>query len=106
MLYFSVELGVKGLKLPTNPHRIIAAAEPDNHRGTSMNDERNRAWRRFKTKVNRGRGKGSDEICKPEKKWNMMYLRKNKLARARQLGFDYPRKSGRQFLEQECPPDE
>lgn len=31
----------------------------------------------------------------------MLYLRSEKLKRAKQLGFDYPRKNSRQMLEQE-----
>lgn len=49
---------------------------------------------------------GSDELYKPEKKWKLMYFRKNKLARAKQLGLDYPIKSKRQLLDQELPSDE
>lgn len=46
---------------------------------------------------------GSDEIWKPEKNWKHMYLRKEKLARARQLGIEYPRNRGPQFLDKELP---
>tara|TARA_B100001063_G_C16242506_1_gene301407 strand:+ start:350 stop:502 length:153 start_codon:yes stop_codon:yes gene_type:complete len=49
---------------------------------------------------------GSDDILKPEKNWKHMYLRKEKLVRARQLGMDYPRKRGRQFLDKEIPLDD
>lgn len=49
---------------------------------------------------------GSDELFKPEKKWKHMYLRKDKLARAKQLGFDYPVRSQRQILDQELPPND
>jgi hypothetical protein len=71
-----------------------------------MSENRNRAWRRFKDRVNKGKGMGSDELYKPEKKWKLMYFRKNKLARAKQLGLDYPIKSKRQLLDQELPSDE
>ena len=71
-----------------------------------MSVERSRAWRRFKNRINHGRGMGSDDLWKPEKKWKHMYLRKEKLARARQLGIHYPRKRGRQFLDKELPLDE
>ncbi|MGQ8366080.1 hypothetical protein [Glaciecola sp. 1036] len=70
-----------------------------------MCKNRNRAWRRFNDRVNKGKGKGSNELNKAEKKWKLLYLRKNKLARAKQLGFDYPIKSNRQLLEQEFPSD-
>ncbi|WP_044616193.1 hypothetical protein [Gynuella sunshinyii] len=71
-----------------------------------MSENRNRAWRRFKDRGNKGKGMGSDRLYKPEKKWKLMYFRKNKLARAKQLGFDYPIKSKRQLLDQELPSDE
>lgn len=71
-----------------------------------MSENRNRAWKRFKDRVNKGKGMGSDELYKPEKKWKLMYFRKNKLARAKQLGFDYHIKSRRQLLDQELPSDE
>ncbi len=71
-----------------------------------MSIERSRSWRRFKDRINRNRGMGSDELFKPEKIWKHMYLRKEKLARAKQLGIDYPRKRGRQFLDKELPLDE
>jgi len=59
-----------------------------------MSKERVRAWIRFKShiKLGKGQGSGSCNIEKPEKKWKMMYCRSNKLARAKQLGFEYPRK--------------
>mgnify|MGYP000055551893 CR=1 FL=1 len=57
-----------------------------------MNIERNRCWRRFKNKINRSKGMGCDELFKPEKKWKMVYTRSEKLSRAKQLGFEYPRK--------------
>ncbi len=36
---------------------------------------------------------GTETSWKPEKKWKMVYLRSEKLARAKQLGFEYPRKN-------------
>jgi len=57
-----------------------------------MNNERTRAWRRFKNKLNKSNGMGCDEIFKPEKKWKLVYLRSEKLSRAKQLGFEYPRR--------------
>lgn len=71
-----------------------------------MSVERSRAWRRFKNRINRGRGMGADEVWKPEKNWKHLYLRKEKLARARQLGIEYPRKRGRQLLDKEMPLDD
>lgn len=35
-----------------------------------------------------------------------MYFRKNNLARAKQLGIEYPRKSQGQLLDKELSPDE
>lgn len=94
---------------------------------------RNRAWRRFRREVkindrdlriyekgNLGqeildKGKLSktkgvpeyriDHFKYIEKNWKMMYLRKNKLARAKQLGRDYPPKTIRQILDDETPID-
>lgn len=71
-----------------------------------MSNNRNRAWRRFKKRINRSKGMGSGELHKPEKNWKLMYLRRNKLARAKQLGFDYPVKNQRQIVEQEVTSNE
>lgn len=57
-----------------------------------MNNERTRAWRRFKNKLNKSNGMGCDKMFKPEKKWKLVYLRSEKLSRAKQLGFEYPRR--------------
>lgn len=66
--------------------------------------ERNRAWRRFQDHVNNGRGMGSDDDWKPPKNWKHLYGRSLKVSRARQLGMEYPIKSGRQLLDKEIPP--
>jgi hypothetical protein len=50
--------------------------------------------------MNKGKSGVFREVCKPEKKWKMLYLRSEKLKRAKQLGFDYPLKSSRQLLDQ------
>ncbi|MEZ5590562.1 MAG: hypothetical protein R3F53_07600 [Gammaproteobacteria bacterium] len=71
-----------------------------------MSNERDRAWRRFKDSVNHNRDMGSAGKWKPEKKWKMVYLRSEKLTRAKQLGFEYPRKNVRQLLDKELPRDE
>lgn len=63
--------------------------------------QRSRAWRRFVNELNRGKGMGSKEIWKPEKNWKMLYMRSEKLSRAKQLCFEYPRKSYRQLIEKE-----
>ncbi len=62
---------------------------------------RDRAWRRFKNHVNHNKGMGSKDLWKPEKNWKMVYLRSEKLSRAKQLGFPYPRLSCRQLLDKE-----
>ena len=92
--------------LPTS-FRIIAAAEPDNYlKERNMRNNRNRAWRRFQDRVHNGNGMGSAALDKPEKNWKLMYFRKNKLIRAKQLGFDYPIKNQMQLLDQELATDE
>jgi len=96
-------------------------------------NSRNRAWRRFRriVKINdrnlRIHEKGNlnqkildkgklsktkgvpeyriDHFKDIEKNWKLMYLRKNKLARAKQLGRDYPPKTIRQILDDETPID-
>jgi hypothetical protein len=65
----------------------------------AINSERGRAWRRLKNRMNKGKREVSREAFKPEKKWKMLYLRSEKLKRAKQLGFDYPLKSSRQILD-------
>lgn len=57
-----------------------------------MKIERNRAYRRWQNHLNKGKGQGSKKIDKPEKRWKCMYFRSNKLIRAQQLGFEYPRR--------------
>ena len=71
-----------------------------------MTTQRSRAWRRFKNNINKGKGMGTEDNWKPEKKWEMVYLRSEKLIRAKQLGFDYPRKNTRQLLDSEPSSDE
>ncbi|MCP4255729.1 MAG: hypothetical protein GY775_20455 [Candidatus Scalindua sp.] len=63
-----------------------------------MSTERDKAWRRDKDQVKSQKGQGSKEIWHPEKQWDQLYLRSEKLKRAQQLGFDYPRKSERELL--------
>lgn len=38
-----------------------------------------------------------------EKNWKLIYLRSNKLVRAKQLGIEYPSKTLRQILDYEVP---
>lgn len=53
------------------------------------------------SRSNKGCDNTADEKLKPEKKWKLLYLRSEKLLRARQLGFEYPRKSDRQLALEE-----
>lgn len=39
------------------------------------------------------------DVYKPPKKWKEVYLRSEKMRRAKQLGFEYPKKSTRQMLD-------
>ena len=80
---------------------VIAAAEPDKPRGTVMSQERSSAWRRFKRHIKNGNGMGTKGAWKPEKNWKMVYLRSEKLRRAKQLGFQYPTLTARQLLDVE-----
>jgi hypothetical protein len=70
-----------------------------------MSTDRGRAWRRLQNRMNQGKNEGSMEIFKPEKKWKMLYLRSEKLKRAKQLGFDYPMRTSRQVLDRELDQD-
>jgi len=58
---------------------------------------RDRAWRRFQ-KHNKGNRSYIDDIWKPEKNWKLLYTRSVKVQRAKQLGIEYPRKTGHQTL--------
>lgn len=39
------------------------------------------------------------DIYKPPKNWKHVYLRSEKMRRAKQLGFEYPKRSTRQMLD-------
>ncbi len=72
-----------------------------------MNETRTRAWRRSKTKAkSRKNSVKREKIWAPEKKWKLMYLRSEKLGRAKQLGTEYPKRTLRQTLDVEKPLDE
>jgi len=71
-----------------------------------MNIDRSRSWRRYQYRLKKGRGMGSDEFFKPVKNWKHLYVRKEKLNRAKQLGFDYPRMNSRQLFDRELPLDD
>lgn len=53
---------------------------------------RDRAWRRFQY-YNKGNDSFIDNIDKPEKNWKLLGIRSCKRQRAKQLGFEYPRKN-------------
>lgn len=56
-----------------------------------MNNERTRAWRRYTNYIKKNKGMGSDKLYQPIKNWKHLGTRKQKLLRAKQLGFEYPR---------------
>lgn len=77
------------------------------NRELSMKINRNKAWRQARHKVKRAnKAQISDKRFAPEKKWKLMYLRSEKLHRAKQLGIDYPSKTLRQTLDYELPTEE
>lgn len=58
-----------------------------------MANTRNRAWRRFKNRINKSRDQKHDASLydyPAEKCWKMMYGRSEKMIRAAQLGMAYP----------------
>lgn len=72
-----------------------------------MTPLRNRGWRRFQSHTHNGRGMGCNEqTYKGEKNWKHMYGRSEKILRAMQLGFDYPKVTTRQLLDREMNIDE
>lgn len=57
----------------------------------NLDQSRSRAWRRHQAKRPSHRVHGKDPFkCKPEKKWDFIFSRKDKIKRAQQLGFIYP----------------
>jgi len=72
-----------------------------------MENIRNKAWRQAKRKNKETKNK---QKCYKkfvsEKNWKLMYLRSEKLKRAKQLGIDYPSKTLRQTLDNELPLEE
>ncbi|GKX58881.1 hypothetical protein [Leminorella grimontii] len=57
-----------------------------------MDNNRTRAWRLAQKSRNRSRDSHPPRSDFPkEKRWKLMYIRSKKLARAAQLGMDYPR---------------
>ena len=69
-----------------------------------MEIERDRAWRRFKSKTkSRKNSKKVEKQWISEKNWKLMYTRGEKLRRARQLRIEYPKRTIRQTLDDEQP---
>lgn len=66
-----------------------------------MENNRTKAWRQAKSKVKEKQQ--SARKYTPEKNWKLMYIRSEKLKRAKQLGIDYPNKTLRQTLDNEMP---
>jgi len=57
----------------------------------NLDRSRSRAWRRHQAKRPSHRVHGKDPFkCKPEKKWDFIFSRKDKIKRAQKLGFVYP----------------
>lgn len=66
-----------------------------------MNDEqKSKVAKRRALKAKKDQNLNSrEEKYKPPKNWKHMYLRSEKMQRAKQLGFDYPVLSQRQLLD-------
>lgn len=66
---------------------------------------RNAGWRRDKERLNQQRADRIEEWSPAKdrwpvsKSWKFMGRRRDKVARAQKLGFDYPRRTDRQLLE-------
>ena len=76
-----------------------------------MKQSRNRAWRRFKNNVHAQKvreypAKSPQDAWVPPKNWKWLGRRCDKLLRAQQLGFEYPRLSLRRLIDKEVYPDE
>ncbi|MDH0564338.1 hypothetical protein [Acinetobacter courvalinii] len=64
-----------------------------------LSQQRNRAWRRKQKFLFRGRDcRHTSLYWRATKQWKYLYTRQDKLARARQLGIEYPRISKAKFL--------
>ncbi|MBF1301889.1 MAG: hypothetical protein HXM88_06860 [Neisseria sp.] len=57
----------------------------------NLDQSRSRAWRRHQEQRPSHCIHGKNPLkYKPEKKWDLIYLRSNKIKRAQKLGFIYP----------------
>jgi hypothetical protein len=63
-----------------------------------MEKKRTRDWRNAQKQRNKSRDVHTSLITyRGEKNWKMLYMRSNKLLRAAQLGFEYPRITNQQL---------
>ncbi|MDF2623794.1 MAG: hypothetical protein K0S62_1565 [Kosakonia cowanii] len=63
-----------------------------------METARNRGWRKAQKQRNRSRDAHTASLTfRGEKNWKMLYTRSDKLLRAAQLGFQYPRITNQQL---------
>jgi hypothetical protein len=70
-----------------------------------MSANRDRAWRRAKSR-SKGGAFPQKNKWKKQKNWKLMYIRREKLIRAKKLGQEYPPKTLRQVLDVEQPVNE
>lgn len=66
----------------------------------SMNNKEKRAKRILNNKRDQQTNQQKREKVSPPKNWKHVYLRSEKLRRAKQLGFDYPVKSNSILLKE------
>ena len=72
-----------------------------------MDKLRGRAWRRSKARTKfRKNSVKTEKQWNSEKNWKLMYMRSEKLRRAKQLGIEYPKRTMRQTLDTELPEKE
>ncbi len=67
-----------------------------------MTDNIEKEIRAKRVKKNKDKSKNinsCEEGYKPPKNWKHVYLRSEKMRRAKQLGFEYPKRSTRQMLD-------
>ncbi|KAF1015830.1 MAG: hypothetical protein GAK31_01309 [Stenotrophomonas maltophilia] len=65
-----------------------------------MDTARTRAWRRARARHYGCNHAAPMQAVKPVKNWKLLYMRSEKLNRARQLGFIYPILSTAKLLDQ------
>lgn len=65
---------------------------------------RSRSWRRFQAIKSKRKSQTIGkfyQFSKPEKNWKLLGSRASKLGRAKQLGFEYPRKNSQQLIHEQ-----